>query len=190
MELAGSNYLYTLAMVSISYVGFTALILIFRQSMGGRMTVLDGFIIRNQLQLGFMAMTSSLLPPLLALFGLRPTTIWQIASGIVAIVLGLWVATFPSRRRAASPVAIRPPIWAGLAFLGVMDLILLSNIVGRWGEFSTGVYCLGVTGILFGCILFFLFSLILFFGPHPIDHQVDLPGATTKRGWARGKGGR
>jgi hypothetical protein len=89
MELAGSSYLYTLALVSISYVGFTALILIFRQSTGGRMTMLDGFIIRIFIQLGFLTVCGSLLPPRLAQFGLQPTTIWRVASGIIDVILAV-----------------------------------------------------------------------------------------------------
>lgn len=188
MELAGSNYLYTLALLSISYVGFTALILIFRQAKGGQMTLLDGFIIRSFVQLGFMAMIGAMLPPLLALFGFQPTTIWQVASGIMAVVVGIWIVSFPSRRHAASPIAIRPSIWAGLAFFGIVDLVLLSNIIGPWGEFSAGVYCLGVTGILLAGIMFFLFALILFFGPHPIDGLDEQPAPEKARRRVRRRG--
>jgi drug/metabolite transporter (DMT)-like permease len=83
------------------------------------------------------------------------------------------VASFPPRRWAASPVPIPPQIWAVLAFLGAMVFVLLSNIVAPRGEFAAGIYSLGVTGILLGGVMFFLFSLILFFGPHPIDHLGD-----------------
>ena len=34
MELPGSNYLYTIATLSITYAGFAALIVIFRQIIG------------------------------------------------------------------------------------------------------------------------------------------------------------
>ena len=34
MELAGAGYLYTLATLAMTFVGFCAIVLIFRQSMG------------------------------------------------------------------------------------------------------------------------------------------------------------
>jgi hypothetical protein len=184
MELAGSNYLYTLALVSISYVGFIALILIFRQSAGARMTILDGFIIRVFIHLGFLAVLGALLPPLLALFRIQPATIWQAASGIVAVILGFWVVSFPARRHHASPIPIPPPIWAALAFLSVMDLILLSNVVRPPGENGVAIYALAVTGILLGGVMLFLFSLILFFGPRPIDRadKRQQPGKRRRQG--------
>jgi hypothetical protein len=189
MELAGSNYLYTLALVSISYVGFTALILIFRQSAGGQLTILDGFIIRVFIHLGFLAVLGSLLPSLLALFGIQPATIWQISSGIIAIILGVWVVSFPSRRHAASPIPIPQPIWAALVFLSVVDLVLLSNVIRPPGEIGNAIYALDVTGILLGGVMLFLFSLILFFGPRPIDRieEREQPGKGRTRARRRGR---
>jgi hypothetical protein len=169
--------------VSISYVEFTALILIFRQSMGGQITTLDAFIIRTLIQLGLLAVIGSLLPPLLAQFDIQPTAIWQVSSGIIAVILGIWVASFPSRRRAASPIAIPSAIWVVLAFLGVMDLTLLSNVVGPRDKFGVGIYSLGVTGVLLAGIILFLFSLIFIFGPRPVDHFDDThqPGKGCRR---------
>jgi len=155
LELAGSNYIYTLAVVSIIYVRFTALILIFRQPMGRRITPLDGFIIRAFIQLGFSAVIGSLLPPQLALFGFRPTEIWQVSSGIIVVILGISVVRFPSRRHAASPIAIPPPTCGLLAVLRVMTLALLSNIVGPQGEIGVGIYSLGVIGILLAALCFY-----------------------------------
>jgi hypothetical protein len=41
MELPGANYLYALASISVTFVGFSALILVFRQTIGGKMTSYD-----------------------------------------------------------------------------------------------------------------------------------------------------
>ena len=38
MELPGANYLYALATISVTFVGFSALLLVFRQTIGGKMT--------------------------------------------------------------------------------------------------------------------------------------------------------
>ena len=43
MELPGSGYLYTIATLSIAYAGFAALIVIFRQIIGGGVSSYDVF---------------------------------------------------------------------------------------------------------------------------------------------------
>jgi hypothetical protein len=45
MELPGSGYLYTIATLSIAYAGFAALIVIFRQIIGGGVSSYDVFVI-------------------------------------------------------------------------------------------------------------------------------------------------
>jgi hypothetical protein len=52
MELSGASYLYTLATLSITYGGFAALIVIFRQIIGGGVSNYDVFIIRAVLLRG------------------------------------------------------------------------------------------------------------------------------------------
>jgi hypothetical protein len=47
MELPGSGYLYTIATLSITYAGFAALIVIFRQIIGGGVSSYDVFVIRS-----------------------------------------------------------------------------------------------------------------------------------------------
>ena len=47
MELPGTTYLQTLAMISITFGGFAALVAIFRQTIGGRLSDFDMFFIRQ-----------------------------------------------------------------------------------------------------------------------------------------------
>src|SRR5262249_61847376 len=75
MELAGTNYLYALATISVTFVGFSALLLVFRQTIGGKMTNYDSYFTLSFMQAGFIVTGGGLLPPLLAVFGLPPTLI-------------------------------------------------------------------------------------------------------------------
>ncbi len=70
MELPGSTYLYALATISITFVGFSALLLIFRQAMGHTMTRYESYFMLTFIQSGFIVTAGSLLPLLLALYGL------------------------------------------------------------------------------------------------------------------------
>jgi hypothetical protein len=43
MELLGASYLHALAAISVTFVGFSALLLVFRQTIGGKMTSYDSY---------------------------------------------------------------------------------------------------------------------------------------------------
>lgn len=55
MELPGASYLYTLATVSITFVGFSVFFILIRQALGGTVSEFDIFLTKNFLQLGFTA---------------------------------------------------------------------------------------------------------------------------------------
>src|SRR6185437_1546239 len=101
MELPGSGYLYALATISVTFVGFSALLLVFRQTAGGATTRYDGYFIMAFMQVGFIVTGGSLLPPLLALFELPEAAVWRASSAVAACLILLFVATVPGRRRAA-----------------------------------------------------------------------------------------
>ena len=101
MEVTGSGYLYALATISVTFVGFSSLVLVFRQTIGGATTRYDSYFILAFMQVGFIVAGSCLLPPLLALFELAESAVWRASSGLAAIPILLFVATVPRRRRAA-----------------------------------------------------------------------------------------
>jgi hypothetical protein len=67
VELTGSTYLYSLATTSVTFVGFSALLIVFRQSIGGGLTRYDTYFTLSFIQTGFIVTAGALLPPLLAL---------------------------------------------------------------------------------------------------------------------------
>ena len=66
MEVPGTNYPYALATVSVTFVGFSALLLVFRQTIGGRMTGYDTYFTLS-FQAGFIGAAGGLLPELFIL---------------------------------------------------------------------------------------------------------------------------
>src|SRR5215471_15941048 len=52
MELPGANFLYALATISVTFVGFSALLLVFRETIGGRMTGYDSYFALSFMQAG------------------------------------------------------------------------------------------------------------------------------------------
>lgn len=147
MELPGTGYLYTIATLSITYAGFAALIVIFRQVIGGRISNYDVFMIRAVLLRSFIVTCSALLPPALVLFDLSHSVIWRISSIVAALLQALFVLTYRMRRRALKEA---PPTWALVIHgLGVLTAIsLLMNALGVFGTPAAGPFVISITAFL------------------------------------------
>ncbi len=148
MELPGSSYLYTIAALSITYAGFAALIVIFRQIIGGGVSRYDVFVIRSVLMRSFIIAFSAMLPPALALFDLSHSVIWRITSLFAAVLLGLFTLTVPARRRAATDRPIHK--WALITF-GLQTLITIFLVMMALGilvEPAAGPFVISITAIL------------------------------------------
>ena len=81
MELPGSGYLYALATISVTFVGFSSLVLVFRQTIGRATTNYDSYFVLAFMRVGFIVAGGCLLPQLLVLFGLAERMVWGAASG-------------------------------------------------------------------------------------------------------------
>ena len=106
MDLPSSSYLYSLAVVSTTYVGFSALLVGLRQAKGSRLTSYDAYFTLTFIQVGFIVTVSGLIPSLVALYGGSPRTVWRIASVIAAIPILWFAVSLPARRRAATGMPI------------------------------------------------------------------------------------
>src|ERR1041385_4149288 len=87
MELPNATYLYTLALIAIAYVGFTAIVLILRQSLGVALSSLDTLVARLFMVRGFVITYLSILPMLIAGFELGHTTVWRVSSTLGGLSL-------------------------------------------------------------------------------------------------------
>ena len=148
MELPGSSYLYTLATLAITYAGFAALIVIFRQIIGGGVSNYDVFIIRSILMRSFIVAFSAMLPPALAFFDLSQSVIWRSSSLFAGLLLGLFSVTFRARRRA---VTDRPITKLALLTVGAQTLIaifLLMMALGLLVEPAVGPFVISLTATL------------------------------------------
>jgi hypothetical protein len=118
-----------LATVPVTFVGFSALLLVFRETIGGRLTGYDSYF-----TLSFMQASSSrlagLLPQLLAFYELSHTSVSRPSSLIIAVPVFLFVGKVPGRCRAATKESI--PFYIG--FLPLLQFLagayLVVNAVG------------------------------------------------------------
>jgi len=148
LELRGTAYLFTLATLSVSFVGFSALVMMLRQTLGGEMSKFDVLITRIFIQLGFMVAAGSMLPPLLALFFWPAELIWRVSSAVVAIPAFLFAVTYPARRRSVSGMQMPLAVWLDVLVLPFLASVLILNAAGVVIQPGPGPFGLALTGIL------------------------------------------
>jgi hypothetical protein len=138
MELPGAAYLYTLATLSMTFVGFCAIVIVLRQTIGKELSGWHVVLMRLYIETGFWAAAFSMLPALLALCGLPQAAVWRTASIVIAVVMVAYAAAYPRRRRAmtAEPVPLRR--WLPIVTVSLLVIVsLLCNAAGV--PFESGV---------------------------------------------------
>jgi hypothetical protein len=126
MDLPGSSYLISLAVVSTTYVGLSALLVGLRQANGSHLTSYDAYFTHTFIEVGFIVTVSELVPSLIALYGWSPNVVWRLSSALAAIPILLFAAVLPSVAKAAASYATAVTlvlITSGLAYLLALRLI-------------------------------------------------------------------
>lgn len=159
MELSGSGYLYALATISVTFVGFSALVLVFRQTMGRDMTRYDSYFILAFMQAGFIVTGGSLLPPLLALYGIPEVMVWRASSLIAAIPIMMFVATVPRRRRAATGGSTPFFVRILLCLQLLLALYLLANAAAVGLQPRAAHFAAAMAGMLISSGIAYLLAL-------------------------------
>jgi hypothetical protein len=164
MEIHGAAYLYTLAALGMAFLSFTSIVIIIRQSLGS--TGLSPFqllVTQVLIEHGFMVVSLSVIPLLLALFDLSEDTVWRISSVAAALVAGSWVGfywfwRYPAVRSYPHPTFAR--INFGMTVITV--IALLWNSTGLPFKPQVGPYAAAITWILFQGADIFLLSIKAF----------------------------
>jgi hypothetical protein len=158
IELPGAAYFYTLATVAITFVTFSSLLIILRQTVGAGLTPYDSTVTRFFMELGFIVILGALLPPLLSICEAPPDLIWRLSSGITGATLLLRVVTWPAQRLRA--LGRQPPALAALYMVaGIFAaLLMIENAIGFPWHPAMRVHAVSVTLSLFTTGAAFLLS--------------------------------
>ena len=70
MELHGEAYLFNLSLLAITFAAVSVLVMLVRQTMGGRLSNFDIHLITSYIARGFVIAVAAILPSLVADFGL------------------------------------------------------------------------------------------------------------------------
>jgi hypothetical protein len=162
MDLPGSNYLLTLAVISITFVAFSTIVVVFRETQGAVLMEYDIVILRMFVVSGLEATIFSLIPSLLALFDLTPLWVWRVSSLTFALVM-IWRGIYFRRRQ--SHFERRRTIDMLFAIYSVAILGLLINTLGIFFEPGVALYALAATWLLVNAVIAFILALDRFLHP-------------------------
>jgi hypothetical protein len=98
MPLLGSDYLLNLALIAVSFVGFSTVVIALRQVTGAGISEFHMHFVRLFVEVGFAVAGFSLLPVILSNTGMSPSAIWQLSS-VAAAVCWTWYHIQSVRRR-------------------------------------------------------------------------------------------
>ena len=156
MELPGSSYLLNLAVISITFVAFSTIVVVFRESQGAGLAEYEVVLLRMYLVSGLEATVFSLLPPLLGLFEFAPLWVWRVSSLAFALVL-IWRGIYFMRRQSSFGRQRLTDFLYLIYFVVILGLII--NALGIFIEPNPGLYALAATWLLVNAIIAFILSL-------------------------------
>ena len=155
MTSGESDYLLRLATLSLSFVGFSAVVVTLRGALGGELSDRHLRLVRLYIEGGFVVTALALVPTLLHLLHVPDTVTWPLSSAVAASIF-TFVLVIQFRRRRTIEGAQFPP-WVTIIYvvsiLAVTGLWL--NVVGYPFVPSAGPYAVVLTWAL--CVFGFIF---------------------------------
>ena len=168
MTPAESDYLLRLATLSLSFVGFSAVVVTLRGALGGELSDRHLRLVRLYIEGGLLVTALALLPSLLSLLHVPDTVTWPLSSAVAAVVLTFVLVIQFRRRRSIEPG--RFPPWViminAVSIVAVAGLWL--NVAGTPFPPSVGAYAVALTWAL--CTFGFIFVRTIELFLHRTSH--------------------
>jgi hypothetical protein len=164
MELLGTSYLFTMALLAMTFIGFSAIVMLLRQTLHGKLSRLDLMIAQSYMEFGLMISVGAMLPPLLSSWELSHAIIWRVSSGLLAACVLVFAFTYPARRRKASHEPTPLYVKINLSFVYFIGIIFLIDASGALHEQSGAVFLTNLTIFLAWAVNAWLRVLHLFLG--------------------------
>src|SRR6188508_1058599 len=122
---AESDYLFRLAGLSLSFVGFSAVVVTLRGALGGELSDRHLRLVRLYIEGGFLVTFLALVPTLLDLLHIPDTVTWPLSSAAAASVFTFVILIQFRRRRAVEPG--RFPAW-----VIIINAVSIVAVAGLW----------------------------------------------------------
>lgn len=155
MTSAESEYLSQLASLSLSFVGFSAVVVTLRGALGGELSDRHLRLVRLYIEGGLLVTALALVPALLNLLHIPDPVTWPLSSAAAASIFTLLLLIQFRRRRAIEPGRFPPWVAIVYAVSGVAVAGLWLNVVGVPVAPNVGPYAIVLTWAL--CIFGFIF---------------------------------
>ncbi len=155
MTSSESDYLLRLAGLSLSFVGFSAVVVTLRGALGGELSDRHLRLVRLYIEGGLLVTALALVPTLLNLLHVPDTANWQVSSAAAAAIFTLVLLIQFRRRRTVEPGRFPPWVIIVYAVSTVAVAGLWLNVAGIPFRPSAGPYAviltwaLGVFGFTF-----------------------------------------
>lgn len=155
MTSAEFDYLFRLAALSLSFVGFSAVVVTLRGALGGKLSDRHLRLVRLYIEGGLLVTALALVPTLLNLVHVPGAVIWPLSSAVAGSIFTVVLLIQFRRRRAVEPG--RFPLWVVLIYLLSIVAVagLWLNVAGIPFPPSVGPYAVALTWAL--CIFGFIF---------------------------------
>ena len=155
MTSAESDYLLRLANLSLSFVGFSAVVVTLRGALGGELSDRHLRLVRLYIEGGLLVTALALAPTLLNLLHIADTVAWPLSSAAAASIFSFVLVIQFRRRRMVEPG--RFPPW--VVFIYAVSVVAVGglwlNVAGFPFPPSAGLYAVVLTWAL--CIFGFIF---------------------------------
>lgn len=155
MTSAESDYLFRLAALSLSFVGFSAVVVTLRGALGGELSDRHLRLVRLYIEGGLLVTALALVPTLLSLLHVPDTVIWRLSSAAAGSIFTFVLLIQFRRRRKIEPG--RFPFWVVLIYaLSIVAVAgLWFNVAGIRFPPNAGPYAVTLTWAL--CVFGFIF---------------------------------
>ena len=155
MTSAESGYLSGLASLSLSFVGFSAVVVTLRGALGGELSDRHLRLVRFYIEGGLLLVALALVPRLLDLLHCTDIVTWRLSSAVAASTFTVLVLVQFRRRRAVEPG--RFPAWLVVVYAITTAAVasLWLNVAGVPAPPNVGPYAVVLTWAL--CVFGFTF---------------------------------
>ena len=163
MEVTGAAYLYTIAVIGITFIGFSAIVMMLRQTSGQSLQRFDILIAHVYMEFGLIVSVGSLLPPLFSFWGLGSETVWRVSSVLVGASLLLFSLTYPPRRRKAIRESLPWYTKINIAVIILLGVVFVGNAGGIVQEQMPAIYLSALTVFMTFTVASWLRALSIIF---------------------------
>jgi hypothetical protein len=152
---AESDYLLRIATLSLSFVGFSAVVVTLRGALGGELSDRHLRLVRLYIEGGLLVTALALVPTLLHLLHVPDAVTWPLSSAVAAAIFSFVLLVQFRRRRAIE--GARFPAWVVIIYAGSILAVagLWLNVAGFPFRPSGGPYAVILTWAL--CVFGFIF---------------------------------